>query len=118
MDKNYFNRKVLSLRVLPLAAVAFVATSVFSSCDKDSAETPSDMECFYNESRGLMQVEGDSIKRFATKFDNYVTTYPESKNDPYYPVIKDNINEAAKNCGIVIIIDLNPAWDGDDDISF
>ena len=72
-----------------------------------------DMEYFYNESRGLTKVSPDSIQRFATKVVNYVTYYPETKSDPYYPEIVDNINDAAKLCGLTIHITLNPEWEGE-----
>ena len=75
------------------------------------------MEYFYYESCGLTKVEGDSIIRFATKVDIYVTHYPETKTDPYYPEIVDNIKEAAKLCGLIVNIDMNPEWEGEEDKS-
>lgn len=94
--------------------VALFATSALSSCSKEAFGAPiEDMEYFYNESRGLTKVSPDSILRFATKVENYVTYYPETKSDPYYPEIVDNINDAAKLCGLTIHITLNPEWEGE-----
>ena len=66
------------------------------------------MEYFCYESCGLTKVEGDSIIRFATKVDTYVTYYPETKSDPYYPEIVDNIKEAAKLCGLIVNKRISP----------
>jgi hypothetical protein len=102
---------------LPITA-AFLAASVFSSCSKEVIDEPvENMEYFYYESCGLTKVEGDSIIRFVTKVDTYVTHYPETKSDPYYPEIVDNINEAAKHCGLSLHINLNLDWEGVEDIT-
>lgn len=111
---NSHSRFITSLLALSLAVVALFATSALSSCSKDAIGAPvQDMEYFYNESRGLTKVSPDSIQRFATKVENYVTYYPEKKSDPYYPEIVDNINDAAKLCGLTIHITLNPEWEGE-----
>jgi len=103
---------------LPIIAATFLAASVFSACSKEVVEAPiENMEYFYYESCGLTKVEGDSIIRFATKVDTYVTHYPETKSDPYYPEIVDNINEAAKICGIIVHINLNLDWEGNEEIT-
>lgn len=99
---------------LPVVAAIFLAALVFSSCSKEVIDAPvENMEYFYYESCGLTKVEGDSIIRFATKVDSYVTHYPE-KNDSYYPEIVDNINYAAKFWGLILHVNLNPDWEGDE----
>ena len=116
---NSHSRFITSLLALSLAVVALFATSALSSCSKDAIGAPiEDMEYFYNESRGLTKVSPDSIQRFATKVENYVTYYPETKSDPYYPEIVDNINDAAKLCGLTIHLTLNPEWEGEIIINF
>lgn len=110
---SYSSLKTLLL-ALSFAAVALFAASALSACSKEAFGAPiEDMESFYNESRGLTKVSPDSIQRFATKVENYVTYYPETKSDPYYPEIVDNINDAAKLCGLTIHITLNPEWEGE-----
>lgn len=99
---------------LPIAAAAIFAASAFSSCSKELIDAPvENMEYFYYESCGLTKVEGDSIIRFATKVDTYVTHYPETKADPYYPEIVDIINDAAKLCGLTLYFSY-PEWEGND----
>lgn len=111
---NSHSRLRTLLLALPIAAVALFAASALSACSKEVLGAPvQDMEYFYNESRGLTKVSPDSIQRFATKVENYVTYYPETKSDPYYPEIVDNINDAAKLCGLTIHITLNPEWKGE-----
>lgn len=104
---------------LPIVAAVFLAASVFSVCSKEVIEAPvENMEYFYHESRGLTKVEGDSIIRFASKLDTYVTHYPETKSDPYYPEIVDNINDAAKLCGLTLHFNFNPEWEGEIEYHF
>ena len=69
------------------------------------------MEYFYHESCGLIKVTGDSIQRFATKVDTYVARYPETKADPYFPDIVDNIKDAAKFCGLTITFSFDLDWE-------
>lgn len=116
---NSYSRFITSLLALSLAVVALFATSALSSCSKDIIDAPvEDMEYFYYESCGLTKVAGDSIQRFATKVDTYVTRYPETKTNPHFPDIVDNIKEAAKNCGLVITLNFDPEWDGEIEYHF
>lgn len=102
---------------LPITAAAFLAASVFSACSKEVIDAHEEnMEYFYYESCGLTKVEGDSIMRFATKVDTYVTLYPETKSAPYYPEIVDNIKEAAKLFGLIMYF-TEPEWEGKEDIT-
>lgn len=116
---NSYSRLRTLLLALPIAAVALFAASALSACSKEVLGAPiEDMEYFYNESRGLTKVSPDSIQRFATKVVNYVTYYPETKSDPYYPEIVDNINDAAKLCGLTIHITIDAEWEGEIIINF
>lgn len=116
---NSHSRFITSLLALSLAVVALFATSALSSCSKDAIGAPvQDMEYFYGESLGLKSVAGDSIQRFATKVETYVYKYPEERKNPYYPEIVDNINDAAKLCGLTIHITLNPEWKGEIEINY
>ena len=38
----------------------------------------------------------------------------QKKNDSYYPEIVDNINYAAKFWGLILHVNLNPDWEGDE----
>ncbi len=111
---NSYSRLRTLLLALPIAAVALFAASVFSSCDKEMLDfPPGDMESFYIESCGLTKVASDSVQRFATKIDHYVYCYPESKDDPYYEDIVDNIQEAAKHYGLTITLYFDFEWEGE-----
>lgn len=116
---NSHSRFITSLLALSLAVVALFATSALSSCSKDAIGAPvQDMEYFYGESLGLKSVAGDSILRFATKVETYVYKYPEERKNPYYPEIVDNINDAAKLCGLTLHITIDAEWEGEIIINF
>ena len=118
MNNKRFTNTRKSLYALPIVAMAFAALSFATSCDKEDFGCVEDMEAFYDESFGLKQVSGDSIKRFATKVETYVINNPAEKSNPLYPEIKENIKEAIKGGGLSIVITVNDEWEGDTTIYF
>ena len=67
---------------------------VFASCEKQ-AESYEEMKQYYAESCNLLSAQADSIKRFSTKVEAFVSQHPDAKTDPLYPQIEENINAAA-----------------------
>jgi hypothetical protein len=68
----------------------------------------------YEESVALPDAQLDSIDRFTTKFNKYVRTYPESREDTFYEPTVENVREALSlygreyeevNTSFVIIVD-------------
>ena len=105
--------------ILSFAVVALFAASGLSSCTQESfGSQAQDMESFYNESRRLDQVTGDSIKRFATKVETYIKQNPEQRNNPYFIEIVENIQDAAKQSGISIVLTIDPEWEGEIEYHF
>lgn len=118
--ENNKKRRFFSLKGLFCSLFA-VAALAFSSCEKEVSL--SRMELLYNESQGLPQVSIDSIKSFTAKFDNYVGSNPESKQDELYVPTVDNIRYAASLHGyklvdLTISITINDEWEGETFIEF
>ena len=67
------------------------------------------MQAFFEESQGLKQVPLDSIRRFSAKVDEWVKMRPESKNDPIYPEIEENIHQAM----VTFKLEVDDSWDED-----
>ena len=64
-------------------------------------------------------VQTDSIPRFATKFNNYITQNPEERKDPLYPDIRANIYDAADKAGILVgSLLIDTEWDGENYVEF
>lgn len=103
-----------NLFMLPLAVMAFVAITAFSSCDGVVYEPTLDgIEALFNESCGLKGGSPDSIQRFAAKFQAYINRFPEVQKNPDYYSILGNIEEAAQTYGLTITIYFDPTWDDD-----
>ena len=111
---NSYKSLISHFLLVPIAIAAFVAVTALSSCQKEAfGSNIENMEYFYNESRGLTRVAGDSIQRFATKVETYVCKYPEERYNPYYPEIVDNIEKAAKAGNLSIVVTINTDWEGE-----
>lgn len=67
----------------------------FASCEKDSSVSLSQMELYYNESKGLPETSIDSVKSFASKFGGYINSNPESSTSEFYDPTVENIRYAA-----------------------
>jgi len=84
------------LRRLTARAAGLVASASFlctlTSCEKEVTLTP--MYKMYEESVALPDAQLDSIDRFTTKFNKYVRTYPESREDTFYEPTVENVREA------------------------
>ena len=74
-----------------------ISACLVISCEQvteDQVSTPQ-MVKFYQESMALGTVAADSVQRFATKVDGYVTVTPSAVSDPLYPDIMQNIRTAS-----------------------
>lgn len=81
------------------------------SCEKMEVES-SEMDSFYQESKGLDNVPKDSVMRFKDKMDAYVQTNPEAKNHDNYLLIMNNIQNA------LTCIFIDDKWGEDSTIIF
>ena len=100
--------------MLPLAVMAFVAITAFSSCDGVVYEpTLGGIEALYIEARNLKGASSDSIQRFAAKVQTYVNRFPEVQKNPDFQSVVGYIEEASKTYGLSIIIYFDPRWDDD-----
>ena len=113
--KKFYSLKGLFCSLFAVAALGL------TSCEKEVSL--SHMELLYNESQGLPEVSIDSIKSFTAKFDNYVGSNPESKQDELYVPTVDNIRYAASLHGynlaeLTISITFNDEWEGETFIEF
>ena len=85
------------------------------SCEKSTlTDDYPVMEDFYMESIKLPTVTTDSVKRFSSKVDGYVTQFPQAKQHKRYPQIVQNIKAASFR----IVITVDTTWDGDTTIYF
>lgn len=82
-----------------------------ASCEKEVIDY---MQQYYTESMGLQGVSSDSITKFSDKVNNYVTVYPEEKENPLYPKIQSNIHSAL----LRITITVDTTWAGTTTIKF
>ena len=80
-----------------------------SSCEHYDDFNHGVMQSFFEESQGLKQVPLDSIRRFSAKVDEWVKMRPESKNDPIYPEIEENIHQAM----VTFKLEVDDSWDED-----
>lgn len=74
-----------------------ISACLVISCEQEvenQVSTPK-MVAFYQESLSLETVAADSVQRFATKVDGYVTATPSAVSDPLYPDIMQNIRTAS-----------------------
>lgn len=85
---------------------------VAAGCNKESLQTPTEMEYLYAESSALKSVSNDSIQRFATKVETYANKHPQAQADPLWPEIIENIKSAAHGASIHFVITIYPEWDG------
>ncbi len=109
---KYYKQRACKLFLL-FAMLYMMAALSFTACEKAPLDSQvQDMEYFYNESLRLDKVSGDSIQRFATKVETYIKQNPSQYNNPYLIEIIENIQNAAKQGGINIVITINPEWEG------
>ncbi len=74
-----------------------ISACLVMSCEQEAenqVSTPQMVE-FYQESLSLGTVAADSVQRFATKVQGYVTATPSAVSDPLYPDIMQNIRTAS-----------------------
>ena len=89
-----------------------LAGLTFNSCEKVILRY-AEMQQYHQESLTLAETSLDSISRFSQKVDGFVNLHPLAKEDPLYPEIEQNINQAR----LIIRID-GEVWDDDVHIEF
>ena len=103
----------------------FVGALLFSfvSCNKD--EQLNLMPHYYQESKGLINTDIDSIHRFREKFQGYLKKSPESTSDTLYNPTVKNLHDAYKEFGIELLsfginvcVTIDYRWEGDTTIYF
>ena len=75
-----------------LFSIFIIVSFLCVSCEKEISHDYPELQAYYTESCHLTEVTRDSVLRFTNKVADYVTLYPEAKDDPLYPEIIDNIN--------------------------
>ena len=94
-----------ALRTLPLILLLAL---LFVSCEKELFHYAEITE-YHAESQQLDVATTDSIARFSSKVQGFVAQHPDAKDDPLYPEILNNINNAKLNITIII----HDEWDGE-----
>ena len=89
----------LALAVLPLLA----------GCEKDLVRYE-EIRQYHQESKTLQQVEADSVNRFTQKVDAFVAVHTDATDDPLYPEIRQNIEDAL----VKFVITVQDEWDKED----
>ena len=72
------------------------------------------MQAYYAESCNLGVAATDSVQRFRQKVDTFVTQHMDAKDDPLYPKIQENI----QNAWVRVRIDFGEDWGPDINESF
>ena len=78
---------------------------LLTACDDEGHRAFVALGEMEHESMRLDEQTTDSVLRFRTKFENFIAKYPNSKDDPRYETIVNNINDCLVTIPINIEID-------------
>ena len=103
-------RASLYLTVRGLAAALCLAVlPLLTACEKDLVRYE-EIRQYHQESKTLQQVEADSVNRFTQKVDAFVAVHTDATDDPLYPEIRQNIEDAL----VKFVITVQDEWDKED----
>ena len=99
---------------LIISLMCLAACFILPGCEKEVVDEFPQMEEYYVESKGLVDVTVDSVKLFKSKVDGFVATYPLAVEHEKYPLIQENIKVASFR----LTITFNEEWNGETHINF
>ena len=91
------------------AALCLAVLPLLTACEKDVVRYE-EIRQYHQESKTLQQVEADSVNRFTQKVDAFVVVHADATDDPLYPEIRQNIEDAL----VKFVITVQDEWDKED----
>ena len=108
---NILPPPISSGKVIPCLFFSFSlpVLAALTGCESDMVRYD-EIRQYHQESKTLQQVESDSVNRFTQKVDAFVVVHADAVDDPLYPEIRQNIEDAL----VKFVITVQDEWDKED----